>query len=278
MLILTKEQFVAQIPTAAGTDYNSLAPFLRQAESAIKSDTIGKDCFDYIAALEDDDELKDTLLQLICVKAYYSAIPFLDLVQTANGFAVVSNSNQAPASKERVERLIQWCIASIYDATDTLIELVYNSAPALVEWTKFNKFESLTNCLFITAKDYANYCDTFSGNRMDFMKVKSKLVMVQKDELGEELSADYLAELIEANRTNSLTDKNKHVVNMCKMVVASYANDCEEEAEELLCKLVAEIERDIDSYSAYKNSREYALKTSPNYVNKQTDPTFFWGV
>ena len=39
-------------------------------------------------------------------EAMLHAIPQLDLVLTPNGFGIVSNSNVAPASKERVERLL----------------------------------------------------------------------------------------------------------------------------------------------------------------------------
>ena len=44
-----------------------------------------------------------------------------------------------------------------------------------------------------------------------------------------------------------------------------------------LDKLVNTIESDINSFTAYKGSPEYALKTSANYENKKDDSTFFFG-
>lgn len=53
-----------------------------------------------------DSPIRNPLTAIAAHQALADAIPSLDLVQTVNGFAVVSNQNLAPASKERVERLI----------------------------------------------------------------------------------------------------------------------------------------------------------------------------
>lgn len=57
-------------------------------------------------------------------QALADAIPSLDLVQTVNGFAVVSNQNLATASKERVERLIAAHKAQRDAAINTLLPLL----------------------------------------------------------------------------------------------------------------------------------------------------------
>lgn len=44
--------------------------------------------------------------QIAAYDAFHRAIPHLDVILTPNGFGIVSNSNIAPASKERVERLM----------------------------------------------------------------------------------------------------------------------------------------------------------------------------
>lgn len=61
-------------------------------------------------------------VRCVVMKAVVSAIPSLDLVVTPTGFGVVSSSSLAPASKERVERLIEslsaaldGCLASLFD-------------------------------------------------------------------------------------------------------------------------------------------------------------------
>ena len=47
--------------------------------------------------------LIDTLKQLVCLEAMADTVAERDLILTANGFGIVSNSNLAPASRERTE-------------------------------------------------------------------------------------------------------------------------------------------------------------------------------
>jgi len=278
MIIKTIEDFIKSIPTAEGTKFQSIQPFIISADSEIKTMLVGADLYDYIEALGDTDSIKVNFQNLIAFTAYQNAIPFVDLVQTDNGFAVVSNNNLAPASKERVERLLQWCKQSIDKTTDLLIMQFVISATALAEWKKCSQFNNLTNCFFFTGIDFANYAKTDNGSRSDFLKAKGKLITDQKNELTERLSVNYITQLLEDNRSNSLTDKDAYVVDVCKLALAKFYEDNKKEAHELLTNLIVLIENDLDSYPVYKASAEYALKISPKYENKQSDPTFFFGM
>ena len=63
-------------------------------------------------------KLKVTMARIVAFDAFRNAIPHLDLILTPNGFGIVNNSSIAPASKERVERLI----ASLLSNRDDEIE------------------------------------------------------------------------------------------------------------------------------------------------------------
>ena len=63
-------------------------------------------------------KLKATMARIVAFDAFRNAVPHLDLILTPNGFGIVNNSNIAPASKERVERLI----ASLLSNRDDEIE------------------------------------------------------------------------------------------------------------------------------------------------------------
>lgn len=63
--------------------------------------------------------------------AMAKAIPFLDVVLTPNGYAVVSNNTLAPASRDRVDRLINMHRSQAHTALDELLSLL---AP-LYEWS-----------------------------------------------------------------------------------------------------------------------------------------------
>ncbi len=277
MLISTIDDFLKSIPTATGSEWSALESFANSADASVKQLVTGSDLYDYIETLADDSDIKTSLCNLIAFWLYKNAIPFIDLVQTENGFAVVSNSNLAPASKERVERLIAWCDKLIDSTTDLLMLQLVDDEAAMIEWRKFKRFNNLTNCFFWTGVDFAAYAKSESGNRSDFLKAKSKLLTAQKNELTEVLSVSYVNELIDGLRTNILTDKDAYVVEVCKLALAKFYEDEEDEADELLENLIVMMERDIESYLTYKSSPEYALKIAPKYQNKQTDPTFFFG-
>jgi len=278
MLITSIDQFVKHIPTAAGTQFAAIEPFLEQAEKQIITQLVGEDLYQYLETEPIDTNLVMLASRLLCYTAYKDAIPFVDLIQTPNGFGVVSNSNVAPASKERVERLLEQCAKMINLSTDLLITSILETPLALAEWAKHRKFNNLTNCLFITGIDYANYSPE-NGSRVDFLKAKSNLLAAQKDDLSEAISIDYVAELISQQRSNTVTEDNAFVIENCKTILAKYAEPKgEHEAEEMLGQLINFLNKDIDSYPAYKASAEYALRNTEVYANKQTDPTFFFGV
>ncbi|HEY6913151.1 MAG TPA: DUF6712 family protein, partial [Paludibacter sp.] len=163
MIITTIEEFIKYIPTAEGSNFTAIKPYLAEAENQLIGLFLGNDLYNYLETIVSPDpeatppveagadyQMKVIFSRLLCLQAYENAIPFVDLIQTNNGFAVVSNSNQAPASKERVERLIEWVESQIYINSDMLIQSVMKSADALTAWTTFSEFEELTSCLFLT--------------------------------------------------------------------------------------------------------------------------------
>lgn len=278
MIITTINQFIAYVPTASGTEFTAIEPFLKQAENELISLLLGKDLYQYLETAEEGNSILDKTSQLLCFKAYKNAIPFVDLIQTPNGFGVVSNANVAPASKERVERLLSQVDKMVDRLTDLLIAELMITDEALTEWAKLKKFNNLTNCLFCTGIELANYCAE-AENRADFLKLKSKLLTAQKDDLSEAISIDYVAELIDQQRTNTVTETNEFVIENCKLILGKYAEkEGEHEAEEMLNQLINFIEKSVDNYPTYKASAEYAIRHTAVYANKQTDPTFFFGI
>ena len=278
MILSTIEKFVEAIPTAVKTEFSAIKPFIDEAEADVIANLTGIDLYNHISTLSDDDRMKVVLRNLIASDAYARAIPFVDLIQTQNGFAVVNNSNMAPASKERVERLIAQCVRTVDSCTDLLIIQVLQETTARTEWAKFNGFNELTNCFFLTGRDWSNFSGQSNTSRGDLIKVKTSLLAFQKAILEPAISKVYVDELIGKIRTGTLTAAgDREVVSGCKFILASLVNKRMDESRINLDKLVNTIESDINSFTAYKGSPEYALKTSANYENKKDDSTFFFG-
>ena len=70
-----------------------------------------------------DEDKNKMVCTIIACEAFRRSVPSLDLILTPNGFGIVSNSNVAPASKERVERLI----ASLAEQRDKALGALFNN-------------------------------------------------------------------------------------------------------------------------------------------------------
>lgn len=88
------------------TLYDKIARWLDSAEQWLSDNITSAPTLNRIAEYSDGHPLLRACRAAVAHRALADAIPSLDLVQTVNGFAVVSNQNLAPASRDRVDRLI----------------------------------------------------------------------------------------------------------------------------------------------------------------------------
>lgn len=81
------------------TLFEKLRPFIEESKLRLESRYVGEE--DFLSP--GDNEIA---VRLVVLDALANAIPSIDLVVTPTGFGVVNTNNLAPASKDRVERLI----------------------------------------------------------------------------------------------------------------------------------------------------------------------------
>ena len=277
MILDSIEKFVKHIPTAEGSEWATLEAYIEVADGEIRRTLTGKDLYEHIEALPATEFLNMALSRLIAHTAYYNAIPFVDLIQTPNGFAVVSNTNQKPASKERVERLLAWCDMERWNSADFLVAETLATAGALAEWKKFGEFERLTNCIFVTGKDFHSYCGGELPSRKTFTEAKNDLLVWQRTILEKVVSTDLMTVIIGEIRENNVSEPNARILHLCRVALGKLYNGNKDEVHKLLDIVGNTLDGDLDSFPAYRDSPEYALKISPKYENKQSDPTFFFG-
>ena len=103
--------------------YDKLSPYLTSAQSWLEDHFLGQE-------FEPEGQLMEWALKIIVTKAFADAVPSLDLVLTPNGFGIVSTTNIAPASKERVQRLIESLVSYI----DANVTALIARLPAYPEW------------------------------------------------------------------------------------------------------------------------------------------------
>lgn len=86
--------------------FDKIAYWLDTAGQWLSDNITSAPTLNRIAEYSEEHPLLRACRAAVAHHALADAIPSLDLVQTVNGFAVVSNQNLAPASRDRVDRLI----------------------------------------------------------------------------------------------------------------------------------------------------------------------------
>lgn len=93
-----------------------------------------------------DEDKNKMVCTIIACEAFRRSVPSLDLILTPNGFGIVSNSNVAPASKERVERLM----ASLGEQRDKSIGSLLKSLWQTMDWRNSDQCQWLTSSFFMS--------------------------------------------------------------------------------------------------------------------------------
>lgn len=282
-MISNIDDFVKYIPTARGTRYEDIGLFVEEAIIWAKTDLFGNDLIDKLQNRQEAEEIR-TLDTIIALKAYITAIPFLDVVQTTNGFAVINSSTQVPASKERVDKLIKWSTDRLYSNVDRLIEIISQNSVLMSEWKKYRRFEYYTELLFWTGAEYGDYCGTYESSFKNesiysFTELHTRhaeIMAMQSSVLAHYVSQKYINTIIEKKRNLQLADKDLDVYNKLKFALGLLIKKEEFRAKEILKNIVSTMMKDLDSYSDYKTSDEYAAWIAARYQNKQSDSTYFF--
>lgn len=151
---------------------DKLRPWLDSARQWFEINILGPDYTPAGSALELSEKL-------IVNKAFSEAVPSLDLSMSPAGFAVINTDGRAPASKERVERLIA-SLNSWFDANLNLLLLLLRRD---VEWRR----SSMGEWWFATFMP--DLTDAFRFNRVgrvfDTYLAMRDLAMRFEQELGE---------------------------------------------------------------------------------------------
>ena len=86
--------------------FDKIAPHLEVAEAWLTTTYLSEAVLAKLPTRDANNKLLHYARMAVVAEAMLHTLPQLDLPLTPNGFGVVSNTNIAPASKERVERLL----------------------------------------------------------------------------------------------------------------------------------------------------------------------------
>ena len=112
ILITSDDQLRLYLPNALATVQGEMSLFdklsadLQLAENWLSVHFLDTSLLTRIAEEEGAETAGYLCRRIVVADALLRAVPSLDLVLTPNGFGIVSNQNVAPASKDRVDRLL----------------------------------------------------------------------------------------------------------------------------------------------------------------------------
>lgn len=126
--------------------YDKIQFHLQQSEAWLTNTFLSTDTLSRIKTYSDTTPLLHHCRMALAADAMLHAVPQLDLILTPNGFGIVSNSNIAPASKERIERLL----ASLEKLRDDALAVILTMLPEAHHWTASQQYDYFAATMFPT--------------------------------------------------------------------------------------------------------------------------------
>ena len=256
--------------------YEKLQPFIAETERWAKNTFTGDAVWQLLEQRSDSDTTKQVLQMLVVHDAFARAIPNLDVILTPNGFGIVSNSNIAPASKERVDRLID----SLLDNRDDDIHQLLVELPKIEGWISTSQGEYFTATLFPTLSISRTLPkpDNYRTRWDYYLFLHEKLVVVEKAVADNYVSPELMSALREEQVSGAAANLRKNVINSLKAVEVMLIKKPEEKREichRELTMIVDKIRNYPDDFPEWHSSATAQLYDPPIFEN-QKKSTGYW--
>ena len=250
--------------------FDKLTPWLASSEKWLQENFCGEASMNEIVAMDDMNVVKSLASQIVVCEALRYAVPSLDLVLTPNGFGIVSNQNVAPASKERVERLID----SLYDTRDNAVELLLTSLRQMQSWTASAQCRWFTATLFPNI-DLVSLCG-FTEHRWEkYLELRSKVLDIE-DSLAEEyFSHELMAVLRHQALATSANESYAWIVARMKPQIVDFIHDKPINQRKMI-DIVNFIRNNPEEFPEWHNSDTAKLFSPPKFENKITNKGYWF--
>ena len=268
-LITTDEQLRSFIPNVQSTVkgdqslFDKMQPFLATAETWLAS------TFAPLQMLQ-EDAISPLASNLVAIEAYRNALPSIDLLLTANGFAAVSTQNLAPASKARIDRLV----ASLTDQRDNLIASLLTALADNEQWlstpqaaffgaTLFPNF-AILDAMGITERKWEKY-----------LELRSQVIDLEASLAEEWFSPELMAELRDRNLQGDAAAHEQTLITAIQSQILSYLRS-ETFNSRRLADIVNYIRINPDKFPTWHNSETSKLFSPPKFENKKESHGYFF--
>lgn len=237
-----------------------LAPFIGSARIWLETEYLGPD--DFLSEAHNDYALR-----ILVAKAMADAVPSLDLVVTPTGMAVVNTDSMAPASKERVERLINSLRSYVRVNLCTLVEI----CKKYPQWLKSLQGKYFCSS-FVTLSDCSDFQDSIFGT---FDPMHDRCLVIERAMAEEYLGFRLMDRLRLDYHTGSLQPGCRLYGFLHHAVLSLYEEDVTQSAPEcswrnLLWRVCRPIVNELNLAPEYKEIWELEMGAKfnqPGFVN-----------
>lgn len=272
MITLSKEAFERYVPAFRDAEtriFEAVLPYMQQyldkARNVIKIP---------------EDYAGDALVEAYVYRqAAWQTLPHLDLVLTDNGFAVVSNNNLAPASRDRVAALHERLREEKADARDLLLMDLCR----ITAWRDTEACRRLRSSLLWCPMLLRRYGVTAADGRQVFEREYNALlpqVLAAGEEAARIVSLEQMQWLLEHQDEcdeDGEPDLRSVLREMCRRFMAAVIADRKPAVRTLAAQIQDFLNRHANDLPEYAASSKFQADNFKPYENKKDDACFFFG-
>lgn len=262
---------VAKMPERNNSVYERMKLMLENAYAMMVKTLVSPECE---GALDTNEELKQLAVRCVCIDAFVRTCRSLDLLLTATGFGIVSTESTAPASRVRVDALIEEMSVEELRTVDLMLQLLVK----VDGWGRTQAAMQRIPTLFyrpVFLKMWATMPLTSQNWQLAQGRAASSDAFLRA-----EISEEYMDELLLKVRTATLENADIIVMDKCNRFTGDFLSNYELSKgmpnKKMLQDVMEQVEGYPDSYPTYVSSRLYAKRHAERYQNRKEDPTFFF--
>jgi hypothetical protein len=284
MIVKDIQTFKKYVPTVDTAPFEKILPHLIAANGYLERELLGTVLYSELESVGFPEVLLLMCERVVALRAYERAIPFLDLRQTEQGFAVISTDGLVPASKDRVKALTDACRADGDASEDNLLSFLESlSGPLKDDWLGSDVCTYLTDTYISTFREFKRYMPVqsseypavFPSNSFEFRGLWGSMRNAIRFKIEPDISHELSMQLMSEIREKSLTAVNVRIVEPVRFALVAFALGIKGKGSEYMGQVLTILRDNPDDYPLWKNSS--VGEAVINRLNTKNDGSIFWG-
>lgn len=246
--------------------YSKIEHFLETSQEWLVARFIGEEIdLDSLPA-----KVRKPCARAVACDAWRRAVPALDLVLTANGFAVAGNQNLTPASRQRVDALL----ASLEEDRDSALAELLKLLPTLPGWTESKQGKWFAATLFQNL-DVVAECGIKEHVWAEYKRLRPRIADIEESLAEEWMSSELMAALREDIALRSLCEARAKLVKALMGQIVTVLNGGAFSSRRLT-EAVNFIRRNPKEFSEWHGSHIAELFQPPLFRNDKKSAGYFF--